>query len=117
MITPELLKFVEEARKRGFNDEEISKPLIKEGWKKEDVSEALRIVPIYKYKEKVTIYLDSSIMKIVKQRAKKNFLTIEEQIEDIIRRSSINLRKMSKPPEKIDDLLVSIFSRRKYSKK
>ena len=117
MITPELLKFVEEARKRGFNDSEIAKPLIKEGWKKEDVKEALRSVPSYKYKEKVTVYLDANVMKIVEQRAKKNFLTVEEQIEDIVRRSSINLRKMSKPPENIDDLFVSIFSRRKYSKK
>ena len=36
----ELIRFIKEARRRGFDDYEIRVPLIKEGWNSEDVEKA-----------------------------------------------------------------------------
>lgn len=72
---------------------------------------------------KLTISLDKEEVKILKRRAKKNILTLKEQVEDIIRRSCINTSKGTYKPIKVDDRLVHIFSRemrgrkRKASKK
>ena len=38
---------------------------------------------------KLTITLDEAEVKILEKRGKKNFLTLREQVEDIIRRSCI----------------------------
>jgi len=65
-----------------------------------------------------TINLDNEIIEILNKRAKKNFFTLSEQIEDIIRRSCINYKKKKNPNEiKIDDKLVGIFSRQKSGRK
>jgi len=70
------------------------------------------------YGNQVTLFLKDEIMKVLEKRAKKNMFTISEQIEDIIRRSTINqLRKKSPYDAKVDDKLVSIFSRHKTGPK
>ena len=64
----------------------------------------------------ITIDIDEKVYKVLLKRAKKNLMTIREQAEDIIRRSAANSRK-SLPSDKIDDTLVSVFSRNKRGRK
>ncbi len=67
---------------------------------------------------KITITLDVDEVKILEKRAKKNLLTVKEQVEDIIRRSCVSAKNKSKRrPLKIDDKLVGIFSRQKSGRK
>ena len=114
-----LVKFIKEARKRGFDDYEIRAPLIKQGWPLEDIESAFSSLKKaarahYQFKNKITIYLDNELLKLIERRAKKNLLTLPEQIEDILRRSCLSLKKKASstlPKSKIDDLLVNIFSR------
>ena len=97
---PELIKFIKEARKRGFDDFQIKEPLLKHGWPIEEIEKAFSVIkPRYKFKNKICIYLDSDVLKILETRAKRNMFTISEQIDDILRRSSISSR-MKKPDEK-----------------
>jgi hypothetical protein len=67
---------------------------------------------------KLTITLEDEEVKILEKRAKKNFLTLKEQVEDIIRRSCISASRKSKSfSSKVDDKLVGIFSREKRGRK
>ena len=59
---------------------------------------------------KITIDVDAEVLNKLEKRAKKNFLSIKEQIEDVVRRSAVNYKSGPKP-FKIDDRLVGIFSR------
>ena len=60
----------------------------------------------------ITIDITDDEQKILKKRANKNFLSLTEQVEDIIRRSCISQKNKSSTQEiKCDDKLVSIFSR------
>lgn len=116
MINKELVKFIKEARKRGFDDFEIREPLLKKGWPSIEIEKAFSELtprPDYKCKNQITLFLDSDLLKLVEKRAKKNMLKVNEQIEDIIRRSCINQKIKTKTPQDIDDLLVSIFSRKR----
>lgn len=65
---------------------------------------------------KITISLSDEEVKTLNKRAKKNILSLKEQIEDIIRRSCINYKKPSYSRVKPDDRLVSIFSRERRGK-
>ncbi len=67
---------------------------------------------------KVTIDIDEDVKKILSQRAKKNLLTLREQIEEILRTSAVRT-KSGKTYRKInvDDRLVAIFSREKRGRK
>jgi len=113
-----LLGFIKEARKRGFDDFQIREPLLKKGWPLEEIEKAFyTLKPKYKLKNKVSIYLDSEVLKMIDKRAKKNMLTLSEQIEDILRRSCVNMKKGASNPAKCDDGLVSIFSREKRGRK
>ena len=67
-------------------------------------------------KKTLSITLDSDIFKILEKRAKKNFLTVRELAEDIVRRSAISYSK-GRRPVKVDDRLVAIFSREKKGRK
>jgi len=123
-MTPnaDLVKFIKEARKRGFDDYEIRTPLLKEGWAVYDVECAFNSLKPKKrehinFKNKVTIYLNNDLLKLIEKRAKRNMLTLPEQIEDILRRSTLSLKKGKLTGEKIDDLLVSLFSRQKRTKR
>ena len=67
---------------------------------------------------KLTISLDDEEVKILTKRAKKNILTLKEQVEDIVRRSCLSYKKNSSyRPLKVDDKLVGIFSREKRGRK
>ncbi len=117
MIHKELLEFIREARERGFDDFQIKQPLLQEGWEIHEVEAAFATFkkPVI-IQNKVCIYLDSDILRLIEKRATKNMLTISQQIEDILRRSVINAKGTKGKPEKLDDTLVGIFSRKKRSK-
>ncbi len=63
----------------------------------------------------ISISLDNKELKILEKRAKKNLLSLKEQIEDIVRRSCISGAGKTYEP-KIDDSLVEAFSRVKRKK-
>ena len=114
----DLLRFVKEAKKRGFSDEEIKNPLLKQGWALEEVEKAFIELGIFsEEKISITISISKSAYNIIEKRAKKNLFSIEKQIEDIIRRSAVTGKLKTQNYDNIDDLLVSIFSRRQKKKK
>lgn len=113
-INSDLAKFIKTARQRGFDDFQIKEPLLKHGWPLDEIEKAFSAIkPKYKFKNKINIFLDSDILRMLEKRAKKNMFTISEQIEDIIRRSCVNLSKIKKQDEKLDDMLISLFSRKR----
>jgi Txe/YoeB family toxin of Txe-Axe toxin-antitoxin module len=59
----------------------------------------------------ITISIDEDVKKILDKRAKKNLLSLREQIEDILRQSAIRTKSGTVSSEKMDDKLVGIFSR------
>ena len=66
----------------------------------------------------ITIRIEEEIQKIIGKRAKKNLLTIKEQIEEIIRQSAVRSKSGTSPSSfKIDDRLVEVFSRHKKKRK
>jgi len=76
------------------------------------------LIPKYQNKNQVTLYLSEELISVLEKRAKKNMFTISEQIEDILRRSTISQsKKKSIYDEKLDDTLVSLFSRKKTGRK
>ncbi len=108
-----LTQFIQEARKRGFSDLQIRNALIEKGWQVEKIERVfLRLNPKFKLKNQICIFLSRELIQKLEKRAKKNMFTISEQIEDILRRSCIGMKKSSKE-EKLDDTLVSLFSRKK----
>lgn len=128
-VNPELLKFITEARSRGFEDYQIRLPLLDNGWPLNVVQKAFYELKldeqkklkqkahsdgkiVYRYKNTLTIHLDSEVFKIVEKRAKKNMLTVPEQIEDIIRRSCVNTKKNALTQDNVDDLFLKLFSRK-----
>ena len=67
---------------------------------------------------KITINISDEEVKILEKRAEKNLLSLTEQVEDIVRRSCVStIRKSGLQVIKIDDKLVSIFSREKRGRK
>jgi len=61
----------------------------------------------------VILFLDEELREALEKRAKKNMLTLPDQIEDILRRSTLNQKLKKSPPEdKLDDKLVGLFSRK-----
>ena len=121
MANKDLVKFIKEARKRGFEDYEIRAPLLKQGWPSKLIEEAFdsidSVIKGERGKTSVRIYLNDKVFSIVEKRAKKNLLRVQEQVEDIIRRSAANVKIKKAENEKIDDLLVSIFSRNRKGRK
>ena len=62
----------------------------------------------------ITIDIDEEVHKIISKRAKKNLMTIREQVEDILRKSAVTTKnKASNAIDRVDDTLVSVFSREK----
>lgn len=113
MANAALVKFIKEARRRGFDDYQIKEPLLTRGWPLEEIEKAFNhLKPKYKFKNKVSIFLDSDVLKILEKRAKKNMFTLSEQIEDILRRSCLSLKKVNKEGDKLDDMFIRIFSRK-----
>ena len=65
----------------------------------------------------ITITIDDDVKKVVEKRAKKNLMSLREQIEDIVRRSAVSTKAGTKTTIKTDDKLVGIFSRQKSGRK
>ncbi len=65
----------------------------------------------------MTITISDEAKKVLNRRAKKNLLSLREQIEDIVRRSVVNTKTGSIESVKPDDRLVEIFSRHRKGKK
>ncbi|MEK6812129.1 MAG: hypothetical protein AABX76_01075 [Nanoarchaeota archaeon] len=65
----------------------------------------------------ITIDIGDDIQKIISKRAKKNMLTLREQVEDIVRQSAVRTKAGSVSDDKIDDTLVGVFSRSKRGRK
>lgn len=65
---------------------------------------------------KVIIDINDEELKILKRRAKNNFLNVKSLVDDIIRRSCIRFKKIE-PVDKCDDKLISLFSRQKRGKR
>ena len=60
----------------------------------------------------ITISINDETKKVLQKRADKNLFTLREQIEDILRKSAIRSKATkSSSIAKVDDKLVSIFSR------
>ena len=115
MVNKKLTAFIKEARKRGFGDMTIRNALVKHGWSVVDVEEAfLSLKEKYKFRNQVTLFLDTEVLELLEKRADKNMFTISEQIEDILRRSTISQKNKKKSvyDEKLDDTLLSVFSRK-----
>jgi len=109
----ELVSFIREARARGFEDFDIREPLLKNGWPAEEVEKAFSYLkPKKESKNRIQIYLDDKVLKRLEKRAEKNMLNLHEQIEDILRRSVLNLKQNS-AEEKVDDKFITFFSRKK----
>ena len=119
MANKRLVDFIKEARKRGFGDADLRKALINHGWPLIEIENAFNyLTPKYVNKNQVTLFLSDELMSILEKRAKKNMFTVSEQIEDILRRSTVNqTKKKSYYDTKIDDALVSIFSRKRTGPK
>lgn len=116
MANPDLIRFILEARRRGFKDKKIKESLLSNNWPASEVEpsfEAIKEKP--HFKNGITIWLDSEVTAKLEKRAKKNMFTIQEQIEDIVRRSIINQKHILNK-EKLDDMLVGLFSRKTRKK-
>jgi len=110
----QLTKFIKEARNRGYDDLQIKEILMKHSWPVDEIENGFsKLKPKYKFKNKVSIFLDTDLLKIIEKRAKKNLFAIPEQIEDILRRSCIRTKNMKAESEKLDDMLITLFSRKK----
>ncbi len=66
----------------------------------------------------ITISISDDVKSIISKRAKKNLLTLREQVEDILRKSAVRT-KAGKTYQtiKVDDKLVAVFSRQKSGRK
>ena len=119
-VNKQLVRFIKEARKRGFGDSRIRQEILNHSWPLEEAEKAfLSLIPKYKFKNQVTLYLDTEVLELIEKRAKKNLMATSEQIEDILRRSCVtqlNSNKAAKP-EKLDDTLIGLFSRKNVGRK
>ena len=67
---------------------------------------------------RVSIELDSKLHVALKKRADKNFLSVIEMIENIVRRSMVNYTGGSKRRRfKVDDKLIGAFSRERRGRR
>jgi hypothetical protein len=109
-----LLKYIKETRDKGYDDYQIRDSLVRGKWPNEEIESAFNALkPKYGNKQEITIYLDSKLVSKLEKRAEKNMLTLPEQIEDILRRSTLNQKKKTPAEEKIDDKFITFFSRKK----
>jgi len=112
-----LINFIKEARKRGFDDYQIRKALLDKGWPESIVDFYFISLKQPKEKNKVTIWLSDDILTSLEKRAKKNLLTLHEQVEDILRRSVVSSKKSTPYAPKVDDKFIELFSRARSGRK
>ena len=114
----QLIDFITEARKRGFSDKIIKEALLDKGWDMKRIDSAFESLnPKFKSKNQVCVFLSDDLLKTLERRARKNMQTISEQIEEIIRKSCVSYKGGKQEPEKLDDRLVGIFSRKRVGRK
>lgn len=65
----------------------------------------------------ITININEDVKKIISRRAKRNLLSLREQIEDILRKSAVRTKTGTYRAIKVDDRLVAAFSRDKRGRK
>jgi len=119
MANSELIKFIKEARRRGFGDNDIRNALLDHRWPLIEVEKAFSsFVPKEVRKNQIMLFLEKDLIELLEKRAKKNMFTLPEQIEDILRRSVLSQKnKKSVYDEKLDDKLVGLFSRKRTGPK
>ncbi len=125
-MNPELVSFIIKARRAGYSDALITKLLISNNWPKDLVKEGfldidkqsnkIKTKQAVGGKVKTFAYLDKNVIKSLEARAKKNLFTLNEQIEDILRRSVVGQKKGSNFYDKVDDPFIGIFSRKATKK-
>ena len=109
-----LKKFIKASRKKGYSDWEIKKIILNKGYPNQEIEKAfISLEPKKKYKNQICLFLGSDVINTLEKRAKKNMLNINEQIEDILRRSCLNIKKGYPKAINCDDKLIEIFSRQK----
>jgi hypothetical protein len=129
------VEYIKEARKRGFGDLAIRNSLLEKGWPLNEIDLAFSFVQALNPEEewhekgeiekryasgenKIVLYIDDELLAMLEKRAKKNLLTLPNQVEDILRRSTLSQKnKKNIGNEKIDDKLVGLFSRKKTGPK
>lgn len=67
--------------------------------------------------KKISLVIDDNVFRLLKKRAKENLMSVQELIEDIIRRSMVSYQGGKRRAFKIDDRLVAIFSRERRGRK
>ena len=68
--------------------------------------------------KRICINLDEKEIKLLEKRGKENLLTLNEMVENIVRRSCVSYSKRKKTISfKCDDRLVGAFSRHKSGRK
>ncbi len=113
-MNTDLLRFIREARRRGYSDEKIKEALLGNGWPVSEVKTAFdSIKSEFHSKHSVSIWLDDEILRKLETRAKKNLLSLPEQVEDILRRSVLSTTGKNSHKEKLDDMLIGLFSRKR----
>jgi len=67
---------------------------------------------------RVSIRLDDKLYNALKKRADKNFLSLIEMVENIVRRSMVNYTGGAKRRSfKADDKLIEVFSRERRGRR
>jgi len=118
MTNKRLIDFIKEARRRGYGDGDIKSSLINYGWPFTEIESAFKYLePKYVNKNQITLFLSDELINALKKRANKNMLTIPEQVEDILRRSTINHSSSTSSSEKLNDSLIALFSRKRTGPK
>jgi hypothetical protein len=121
----ELITFIIKARRIGYKDPQITSMLLDYNWPISVIKEGfLDIKKQTKNKVKINVgnkvktfvYLDKKLVSSLEKRAEKNLFTLQEQIEDILRRSVIGQKKGKDFSDNIDDKFIGIFSRKKTKK-
>jgi hypothetical protein len=117
----QITDFIDNARKRGYSDRTIKEAFLNAGWPVEKIDSAFQsLSPKFKSKNQVCIFLSDDLMNVLEKSAKKNMLSISEQIEDILRRSTLSFKKSGSASDindKLDDHLISLFSRKRTGKR
>ena len=111
MANPDLIRFILEARKRGFQDLKITEALLSNNWPMHEINAGFEALREHHFKKSITLWFDKDVISLLEKRAKRNLLTLPEQVEDIVRRSIAN-QKPTQQKEKLDDMLVGLFSRK-----
>jgi len=113
----DLKSFIQSARKKGYSDIQIRKVLLEYKWSEKIIQKAFEALnPKSKIKNQICIYLNDEMRGVLRERANKNLFTLQEQIENILRRSCA--RKLKKQSTiKIDDFLISCFSKSSRGRK